>query len=56
MSVQTVFGLLLVGLQADFDLDCCNRHDLHTFTITNVLLVGFRKEKKKKGLPYAHGV
>ena len=31
MSVPTVFGLLLIRLQADFDLDGCNWHDLHTF-------------------------
>ncbi len=38
MSVHTVFGLLLVGLQADFNLDGRNRHDLHKFVFTYVLL------------------
>ena len=33
MSVPTVFGFLLIRLQADFDLDSRNRHDLPIFAL-----------------------
>jgi hypothetical protein len=53
MFVPTIFGFLLVRLQADFDLDGRNWHDLHTFALRLVFFFGFRL---KWHLLCAHGV
>ena len=52
-SLPTVFSFLLVRLQANFDLDGRNRHDLHIFALRYAFDFSFRQ---KWHLPCEHGV